>query len=168
MIYDLIVLGAGPAGAESARVSAKQGWSVLLIEKENLGGTCSNRGCMPTKAYYVDLIEHCAPAEDIWKKKEGLLPTLRKGIGMWMEKAGVTVVKGTGTIIDVAGELKALEVTTAEGTTQVSGKKLMIATGAHSIGLECEISQLPPTAVIVAVTTPSMIRKCGIRNVINP
>ena len=148
MIYDLVVLGAGPAGAESAKVAAKHGLSVILIEKEYLGGTCSNRGCMLTKAFYVDLMEHCASPKDMWKKKEQLLPLLRQGISMWMEKAGVTVLHGSATIMDVTGDIKTLEVTNKDGKTPVSGKKLMIATGAHSIRLDCDISQLSPNAVI--------------------
>lgn len=148
MIYDLVVLGAGPAGAESAKVASKQGLSVILIEKENLGGTCLNRGCMPTKSFYVDVMEHCAPIKDMWKKKEQLLPRFRQGISMSMEKAGVTVLKGSASIIDVKGDTKKLEVTKTDGKTVVSGRKLMIATGGHSIMLDCDISQLPLNAVV--------------------
>ncbi|NLD26432.1 MAG: FAD-dependent oxidoreductase, partial [Acholeplasmataceae bacterium] len=49
---DLIVIGAGPGGYELALAAAKAGLSTLLIEKEEVGGTCLHHGCIPTKAYY--------------------------------------------------------------------------------------------------------------------
>lgn len=48
--YDLIVIGAGPGGYNLAAGARAKGWSVLLIEKNHPGGTCLNRGCIPTKA----------------------------------------------------------------------------------------------------------------------
>lgn len=148
MIYDLIVLGAGPAGSDSAISAAKLGLSVALIEKNYLGGTCTNSGCMPTKSMYVDLVEHGAPIEMMWKKKEQLIPGLRKGLGMRIEQAGVTVVRGTASILNIDADLKTLSVTDAEGSKTISAKKLMIATGARSIELECDTSHLPAGAVI--------------------
>lgn len=47
---DLIIIGAGPGGMDTAIEAAKQGHNVILIEKENVGGTCLNKGCIPTKA----------------------------------------------------------------------------------------------------------------------
>src|SRR5438552_1715660 len=47
--YDAIVIGSGQAGNPLAQKLADQGWSVALIEKEHLGGTCVNTGCTPTK-----------------------------------------------------------------------------------------------------------------------
>lgn len=49
-MYDLIVIGGGPAGYVGAIRAAQDGMSVALIEKDQLGGTCLNRGCIPTKA----------------------------------------------------------------------------------------------------------------------
>ena len=48
-MYDLIVLGGGPAGYNAADYAAKNGMSVLLIEERALGGVCLNEGCIPTK-----------------------------------------------------------------------------------------------------------------------
>ncbi|MDE7119229.1 MAG: FAD-dependent oxidoreductase, partial [Muribaculaceae bacterium] len=47
--YDLIVIGAGPAGYECAAIGANDGLKTLLVERDHLGGTCLNRGCIPTK-----------------------------------------------------------------------------------------------------------------------
>lgn len=49
MKYQLIIIGGGPAGYTAAEAAGKAGLSVLLIEKNNLGGVCLNEGCIPTK-----------------------------------------------------------------------------------------------------------------------
>lgn len=63
VIYDLLIIGAGPAGYTGAIYAAKKGMKVALIERDRLGGTCLNRGCIPTKVY-------CASAELILKMRE--------------------------------------------------------------------------------------------------
>ena len=50
---DLIIIGAGPGGYELALEASRLGLSVILIEKDKLGGTCLNHGCIPTKSYYL-------------------------------------------------------------------------------------------------------------------
>ncbi len=50
--FDLCILGGGPGGYEAAIEAAKLGKKVAVIEKDNLGGTCLLRGCIPTKAYH--------------------------------------------------------------------------------------------------------------------
>ncbi len=52
--YDLIVIGGGVAGCEAAELAAVKGLSVLLIEKGEIGGTCLNSGCIPSK-YYLSI-----------------------------------------------------------------------------------------------------------------
>ena len=47
--WDLVVIGGGPGGYEAAIEAAKRGLRTALVEKESLGGTCLNRGCIPTK-----------------------------------------------------------------------------------------------------------------------
>ena len=49
-IYDLIVIGAGPGGSAAAIKAASAGLRTLIVEKDAIGGTCLNRGCIPTKA----------------------------------------------------------------------------------------------------------------------
>lgn len=49
MKYHIIIIGGGPAGYTAAEAAGKAGLSVLLFEKQNLGGVCLNEGCIPTK-----------------------------------------------------------------------------------------------------------------------
>ena len=53
-LYDLAVIGAGPGGYEAALEAARSGLHIALVEKDTLGGTCLNRGCIPTKT----LLQH--------------------------------------------------------------------------------------------------------------
>ena len=48
--YDLVIIGAGPGGYVAAKKAAKLGMKVVIIDKGEIGGTCINRGCIPTKA----------------------------------------------------------------------------------------------------------------------
>ncbi|MFX1281295.1 MAG: dihydrolipoyl dehydrogenase family protein, partial [Promethearchaeota archaeon] len=66
LIYDIAIIGAGPGGYHAAIRAAQYGAKVALIEKEKLGGTCLNRGCIPTKALYasVESIEKLKDFED--------------------------------------------------------------------------------------------------------
>ena len=49
--YDYGIIGGGPAGYTAGMFLAKQGYNVILFEKDKLGGTCLNRGCIPTKSF---------------------------------------------------------------------------------------------------------------------
>ena len=59
--FDVIVVGGGPAGYNSAEYAAHHGKKVLLVEKKSLGGTCLNVGCIPTKTFlYAGKMYHYA------------------------------------------------------------------------------------------------------------
>ena len=114
MKYDLAVIGGGPGGYTAADAAAKAGLSVVLFEKDQLGGTCLNRGCIPTKA-----LLHAA---DTWRALNGAGPlglraggaafdwaaiqdyktrtvdTLRQGVRRLMQAGGVTVVQGAAQV----------------------------------------------------------------------
>lgn len=67
IFYDLVIIGAGPGGYHAAIRAAQYGAKVALIEKDKLGGTCLNRGCIPTKALYasVQSIERLKDFEEL-------------------------------------------------------------------------------------------------------
>ncbi|MCH5326862.1 MAG: dihydrolipoyl dehydrogenase [Duncaniella sp.] len=105
---DLIVIGAGPGGYETALRAAQSGVGVILIEKSELGGTCLNRGCIPTKALcraaeIADSVRESAifgitsapPMVDfgaVMARKNDIVAELRNGVEQLL--SGVTIVRG--------------------------------------------------------------------------
>ena len=115
--YDLVIIGAGPGGYETALEAAgTYGMKTALIEKEALGGTCLNHGCIPTKTllHSADLYRQMKECErfglhadgvsfdmgKIQDRKTEVLDTLRSGIAMLMKQKKVDVIEGTGKILD--------------------------------------------------------------------
>jgi len=143
--FDVIVIGGGPAGYNSAEYAAHHGKSVLLIEKENLGGTCLNVGCIPTKTFlYAAKMYHYASgagkghgvtaehavldhAVTVQKKNE-VVNMLVQGVRGGLRRKKVEVVKGTARI---AKEADRLIVFTE--TESFSAKDLIIATGSSPV-----------------------------------
>lgn len=113
--YDLIVVGGGPGGLEAAGSAAKAGKRVLIIEKTGWGGTCTHRGCIPTKAllacsrYYADLkkikrlgISFTAAAYDfaaMKKHQQQMVKVAALGAQKTLEDSGVETRVGTGEIL---------------------------------------------------------------------
>ncbi len=136
--YDLAVIGAGPAGYTAALEAAKLGMRTVLLEKRELGGTCLNRGCIPTKtllhsANLFTQIEGaekfgvCAgsPAFDmgrIQRRKSEVILGLRDGIAMLMKKNRVIVWTGTAVIMDA-------HTICVDGEQELSAEKILIASG---------------------------------------
>lgn len=114
--YDLIVIGAGPGGYIAAERAGSRGKRVLLIEKHDLGGTCLNRGCIPTKtllhsAKLYDRVKDGArygvmadnPRFDlsvVQTRKDRILQVLRNGVRFQMNRSHVEVVNGEARVID--------------------------------------------------------------------
>lgn len=136
-MYDVIVLGGGPGGYKAAELAGKAGLKTAIIEKEHLGGMCLNRGCIPTKAYYSDIIGRCGNIEDMWDKKVRVVETLRGGIGHLMKLNNVDVISGEGSIAQV-GDIKKIEVKTEQGIEEIVGKNLIIAVGSKCREIDFE------------------------------
>lgn len=114
-MYDLIIIGAGPAGYTAAVEAAKRGMKTVLLERQELGGTCLNRGCIPTKTllHAAELyreMKNCGnlglgaeavsfDLEHIQRRKEEVVEQLRNGIAALMKKHKVEVVRGKGKIL---------------------------------------------------------------------
>jgi dihydrolipoamide dehydrogenase len=114
-MYDLIAIGAGPGGYEAAAHAARMGKKVALVEKERLGGTCLNVGCIPAKvflrssklfhecreaaAYGVRLgsVEFDMPA--VVERKNRVVKTLAKGVEGMLRRAGVESLQGQARLI---------------------------------------------------------------------
>ena len=140
-IYDVAVLGAGPGGYEAAIRSAQYGLKTALIEARELGGTCLNRGCIPTKA-----LLHCAEVYEqaraasvfgvhapevtfdygaMAKYREKVVRRLRSGIAGLEKAHGVTVVPGFGRLKSPS----VLEIQTPDGSQLLEAKRIILATG---------------------------------------
>ncbi|MCX8191467.1 MAG: FAD-dependent oxidoreductase, partial [Nitrososphaerales archaeon] len=115
-VFDIIVIGGGPAGYSAAVRAGRLGGSVALVERRALGGVCLNEGCIPTKFLLnvVDILSLKQRAarmgieisgvkldlQEVMKSKELIIKRLRRGIELMMEANRVRVFKGTGTLID--------------------------------------------------------------------
>lgn len=145
----LIIIGAGPAGFETALLAAREGHSVTLIDKDGLGGVCLNRGCIPTKSYLsaaqrlhdvknnADFgISNSAPVLDFAKtkaRKEQVVDTLKKGVASALSDAGVRFILGEAVLTGLGN----VRVNTADGAEDLSADYILLATGSEPIVPEC-------------------------------
>ena len=142
--YDIAVIGAGPAGYNCAINFAKQGKKVVIIEKDNLGGTCLNRGCIPTKflwqavsvkqtilkSYEYGLKSSLEPInfQEIINKKNKLVENLVKGVSRLLTTNKVDIVKGIASFKNK----NELSIKTATEAISIFADKIIIATGSES------------------------------------
>lgn len=145
-MYDLIIIGSGPGGYVSAIRASQLGMQTLVIEKENLGGTCLNWGCIPTKAllksahlyqeillannYGIILKE--PPQIDmpsIIQRSRDVATMMNKSIEFLFNKNKVSLVRGIAKLLPN----HKVEVKDLEGNTSIyEGKNIIIATGSRA------------------------------------
>ncbi len=137
---DLVVLGGGSGGYAAALRAAELGRSVILIEKDKLGGTCLHRGCVPTKAllHSAEVADHVREASDVGVSatldgidvpavtayREGIVAKKHKGLEGLIGARGITVISGEGRL--VAGPAVAV------GDDLYRGTDVVLATGSYS------------------------------------
>ncbi|MBA4387984.1 MAG: dihydrolipoyl dehydrogenase [Verrucomicrobia bacterium] len=142
--FDVVVIGGGPGGYPAAIRAAQLGASVALVEKEALGGTCLNWGCIPTKTLIAssDLFARIGHAAELGikadkigydygamsKRKDEVVAKLRGGVGMLLKGNGVKVFTGTASFVS----RNRLSVQGEGGETILEAKNTIIATGAVS------------------------------------
>ncbi|SFG60667.1 dihydrolipoamide dehydrogenase [Planifilum fulgidum] len=145
----IAIIGGGPSGYVAAITAARLGKQVILIEEEELGGTCLNEGCMPTKSllesvnvyYKVKHADHFGievPPDQVnlnWKQvqryKNKVVKKLVMGIGYLMKKNQIRVVKGKAAFLSD----QLLQVETAKERVEISADKIIISTGSEPIAL---------------------------------
>jgi dihydrolipoamide dehydrogenase len=146
--FDLAVLGAGPGGYVAAIRAAQLGMSVVVIEREHLGGICLNWGCIPTKAllrtseiYHTlhHLDEYGLTAKDIGYDAKKVVERSRKvakqlsdGVKFLLKKNKVTVIDGAGKL---AGKGKIAVTKDGKQVVDVLAKHIILATGARARAL---------------------------------
>lgn len=129
--YDLIVIGGGPGGYTAAIRSAQLGAKTALVEKTALGGTCLNKGCIPTKSLIDSVNRLKAPSlmginltpdlAAIMERKNKAVTQLVKGVGYLMEKNQICVIPKKAAFLDP-------HTLDLDGKT-VTGEKFIIASG---------------------------------------
>jgi len=145
---DVVVIGGGPAGYVAAIRAAQLGGKVTLIENDALGGTCLNRGCVPSKAllHSVELYQSMKNAEqygikatdvgiDLAKmqvRKSKIIATLVGGVQSLLNGNKVEVIKGRAKLTPS----RQVEIDTGQGQKQtIQAKKIILATGGKPIRL---------------------------------
>ena len=93
---DLIIIGAGPGGYRAAEYAAKQGLKVVIFEGSEVGGTCLNVGCIPTKTYV-----HSATFEEARERMAAVVAQLRQGVEGILSHPNITLVREKGVFTDV-------------------------------------------------------------------
>ncbi len=92
---DLIIIGAGPGGYRAAEYAAKQGLKVVVFEGAEVGGTCLNVGCIPTKTYV-----HSANFAEARERLGQVVPQLRQGVEGILSNPNITLVREKARFVD--------------------------------------------------------------------
>jgi dihydrolipoamide dehydrogenase len=141
---DLVILGAGSGGYACALRAAELGLSVILVERDKVGGTCLHRGCIPTKAllHAAEVADAAREGEKVGVRsslegidmegvngyKDGVVSRLYKGLAGLVKMRKIEVVEGTGKLVAA----NAVEV---DGTRIEATKAVVLATGSYSRSL---------------------------------
>jgi len=113
---DLIIIGAGPAGYRAAEYAAQQGLQVVIVEQDEVGGTCLNRGCIPTKTYV-----HSASFSEAVERQGQVVSQLRAGVEGILANHNITLLRGHAQFRDAT--------TVTVGSDIVAADNIIIATG---------------------------------------
>jgi len=146
--YDVAVIGSGPGGYVAAIRAAQRGATVACIDRGPLGGTCLNRGCIPTKAlleasHLVVMakrakrfgVEFAEPTLDFIKMmehKDAVVGVLGRGVGQLFEKNGITVMRGVAKLV---GRTEVRVGSAAGEPSVITAKKIILATGSEPLNV---------------------------------
>lgn len=174
--FDLVVLGGGPGGYDAAVEAAAAGLKTALVEADLLGGTCLNRGCIPTKMWLgaTHAVEELAAQSKLRMatgevrvdfpalqgRKDKYIAATRKAMAQRLTQLGVEVVAGRGRLAGAS----AVEVETVDGAKLLHFKSCIVATGTRPAsfpGLEPDgarvmdstgflaLAQMPKSLIVV-------------------
>ena len=118
---DLIIIGAGPGGYKAAVYAAKHGLKVTIFEDVNVGGTCLNVGCIPTKTYV-----HSKTFEEAVERQPQVVEALRSGVETLLSHPNITLVREKAKFID------ACTIEASPSGEVWRGANIIIATGSSA------------------------------------
>ncbi len=152
---DVLIIGGGPGGYVSAIYAAKNGMNVILVEKDNLGGTCLNVGCIPTKAFVksseiyneailgeefgFEIKEIKLQMEKVVERKNNIKNNLKSGIEYLLNKNNVKVIKGNAEFINN----KTVLVEKGKDEYKINAENIIIATGSNISKINIKGIELP-------------------------
>lgn len=155
MKYQVGILGGGPGGYVCALRAAQLGLSVVLVEGQRIGGTCLNKGCIPTKAlvksaelwreikhadiFGIQVSNAAFDFSKVMERKDQVVETLVSGVEKLIKAAKITYVQGWGQVRE-AGKI---DVETATGQESYEVEKLVLATGSVPARIPIPGSDLP-------------------------
>jgi dihydrolipoamide dehydrogenase len=166
-MFDLIVIGGGPGGYEAAAHAGRMGKKVALIEKDRLGGTCLNTGCIPAKTFLrssrlfrecgeaarygvrVGSVEFDLPA--VVERKNRVVATLGKGVQGMLKRAGVETIAAQARLVS----RNAVQA----GAERYEAANILIATGSRPG--DCAEGMLDSDAVFSLARVPDSIAIIG-------
>ena len=119
MQTDLLIIGAGPGGYRAAEYAAHEGLQVVIVEQDEVGGTCLNRGCIPTKTYV-----HSASFAEAFERQQQVVAQLRSGVEAILSQPNITLLRGHAEFVDAN--------TVRVGEEDIVARNIIIATGSSA------------------------------------
>ena len=141
---DVLIIGAGPGGYRAAEYAAKNGLQAVIVEQDEVGGTCLNRGCIPTKTYV-----HSSSFAEAVERQQQVVSQLRSGVEGILAAPGITLVRGKASFSD-AHTVRCIG---ADGQVddEISASHIVIATGCSA--------KMPP---IADISDPRVVTSTGL------
>ena len=139
-IYDVCIIGAGPGGYRAAEYAAKRGLKVAIIEQGDVGGTCLNVGCIPTKTYV-----HSATFAEARERMATVVAQLRTGVEGILSHPNITLLRGKASFVDA--HTVSVVADGSVGNDFVVAKNIIIATGSETKWLPIEGVKTDPRVV---------------------
>ena len=138
---DIIIIGAGPGGYRAAEYAAKHGLKVTIFEGDNVGGTCLNVGCIPTKTYV-----HSASFAEARERMAQVVPQLRSGVEGILSHPNITLVREKASFVNHGdcpsdsseAKIKGTVPVILAGNETYTAKNIIIATGSETKWLPIE------------------------------
>jgi dihydrolipoamide dehydrogenase len=172
-MFDVVVIGAGPGWYSCAIRASQLGARVCIIEKNGMGGTCTQRGCIPTKYLHSlgDIVRRTAAAKKngingtiqldynlIRSRMMSTISKLASGIEMLLKSNDINTVPGDAHIVSQN------EITLNNGRSSIKTRNIIIATGSYPTSLNGHISKnniLSTASVLELQTIPKSIIVVG-------